>query len=678
MKKKKKKKGGGASGAGPAKRKPAGATGSLQSILDKAIAEHQAGNTELAEQGYRSILRVAPTHIDALHLLGQIHYERRDLQRAEELVRKAIVLKPDFAMAYNSLGLIAEAQGKIDVVFNSLSKAIALDANYVFARQNLGLFLIRNRRFAEAIPGLQELAALCPDNPLAWGLMGEAFFEVGENEKAEQSWLRAIELNPGEKLNHYNLGFLYQHLGHYKAALRKFDDALAIDPRYRDAHNERALVLGSLLEPCESLDSFRRASEAEPSSTSQYSNYLFCLSYGGFAEPHQMLEAHREYERRFGPPVEEIINPASREIQVNEPLRVGFVSADFKEHACGSFAKPLFKNLDPAQVLVYAYSNVKTPDFETDNIKAHTHLWREIRHLDSKAAAELIASDQLDLLVDLSGHTAGNRLDIFARKPAPVQATYLGYYTTTGLSTMDYWIVDEQVCPQDSAEITTEKLYRLPRSWVAYGVDESLPEPAEPPSQANGFVTFGSMNNLLKLTPQAISLFSDALKQVPDSRMLLKSPKLICPDCIEAVKNAFQKYGDIPPERLILKGNTHDFTAHMQVFNEIDIALDPLPLTGGTTTCDTLWMGVPVLGLVGKRFIERMSASMLYSVGMSDWLCQTREEFLEKAARYAADFPMRSELRKQTRQKMRESSLADPVGLAKALQEAFKDMVQKP
>jgi predicted O-linked N-acetylglucosamine transferase (SPINDLY family) len=354
----------------------------------------------------------------------------------------------------------------------------------------------------------------------------------------------------------------------------------------------------------------------------------------------------------------------------DRPLRVGFVSGDFKRHSVSYFMKPIFEGHHPDQIQIYVYAQVEEPDDFTEILKGFCDHWRDTVDLDDPALAEQIQRDQIDILVDLSGHTLLNRLAVFGMKPAPIQATYLGYPATTGLPTIDYWITDYQIHPQNTTETAMEEIWRLPRCYISYDPPNPSPPIGPLPQTQLGVITFGSFNASRKLTPQTLKIWSEILKQVPRSRLLLKcsdprySPQLMI--------ESFMKLG-IDRERLIVYRNS-PYQDHLNLYNQVDLHLDPMPYTGCTTTCEALWMGVPTLTLAGQKKMERMSTSILAHTGLEDFIAQTPEDYIAKAVEFATNPEYLSLLRQTLRDRLKASQLLDGIGLTHALETAFRQM----
>jgi predicted O-linked N-acetylglucosamine transferase (SPINDLY family) len=355
-------------------------------------------------------------------------------------------------------------------------------------------------------------------------------------------------------------------------------------------------------------------------------------------------------------------------------LKLGYVSWDFRQHAVSYFVEQLFAHHDRARFEVFAYYTNKLRDEVTDRIEAQVEHWVPVAGLPDGALRDRIEADGIDVLVDLSGHTARNRLGAFARRAAPVQAHYLGYFASTGLTEMDYWIGDDIVTPAGDDSAFSESIWRLPRTWVSYGGKPDAPQPKV--RRDDGAITIGSFTDLKKIRPESLALWSRILLRVPNARLLLKNRQLLDAANRRRVEEAMAAHG-LPPDRLALQGSdvTPGWHDHMAYHDRLDIALDPVGvMTGSTTTCDALWMGVPVVTLMGDRMGSRMAASMLAGLGHPEWVARSADDYVGKVVALAADAEQRRRLRLSLRDEMSRSSLCDARGLARSLEDAYLGM----
>ena len=512
-----------------------------------------------------------------------------------------------------------------------------------------------------------------PDYLHALLLLGVIARQLGDCDASIILIKQVIAKEPDSPVSHMHLGLAYQTLNKFPEAIEMYEHALELKPDYVDVHNNLGIVLMGLGRYSEAMSHYQKALLINPDNVEAHSNLLFVLSYHVQGSAEEALLAHKGWDAAhsgagkafaLARPVESNVDKRDS----TRRLRIGYVSPDLRQHAVSHFFEPVLDAHNRSEVEVFCYAEVKRPDAVTQRLQGKVDHWRSTVGMSDEDAARLIYKDQIDVLIDLAGHTAGNRLKVFTYKPAPIQATYLGYCATTGLEAMDYWISDEVLHPEDTVELATEARYRLPRCWLCYRPNENAP--AVELVEVDRALTFGSLNNWSKLTPEVMALWSEILLSVPKSRLLLKT-RVLSDEKVRARCIAqFESYG-VSSERLTLLSNSEDY---LSTYHEIDIALDTFPRTGGATTADALWMGVPVLTLSGERMIERQGVSMLTAVGLEELIANTKDEYVEKAVVLAKDAERRKQLRGSLREQMAASPLCDARGLAQALEEAYRDM----
>lgn len=384
--------------------------------------------------------------------------------------------------------------------------------------------------------------------------------------------------------------------------------------------------------------------------------------------------AHRDFARRWEAPLAKLIQPHSNDRSPDRRLRIGYVSSDFRQHSVGYFIEPVLAHHDHGRFEIFCYSDHFQEDEVTERLKSHADHWRRLVGLSDEQAANQIRADQIDILIDLVGHMGGNRLLVFARKPAPIQVTWLGYPNTTGLSAMDYRLTDGFADPPGTTEhLHSEKLIRLPECFSCYRPLSDAPEISELPAREKRYVTFGSFNNQAKITPEVIAVWARILQSILGSHLTLKNPALGDETTQQMVQNSFAELG-ITPERLELLGHDPSQRLHLERYRSIDIGLDPFPYNGATTTCEALWMGVPVVTLAGKTHAGRVGVSQLSNLGLTELIGHTPEEYVAVAMRLSADLERLSALRTELRSRMAGSPLMDGPRFTKNLEEACLTM----
>jgi predicted O-linked N-acetylglucosamine transferase (SPINDLY family) len=459
-------------------------------------------------------------------------------------------------------------------------------------------------------------------------------------------------------------------MGQNADALTPMQNAVALSPGNAEAHNNLGAVLNDLGRLDEAEASYRRALEIKPDFALAYSNLLFVLSYHSAERGADILALCREYDERFCLPHRGEWQGYGNSRDAHRRLRIGYVSPDFRRHAVAYFAEPILANHDKTQVEIFCYAEVMREDEYTGRFRQFADHWHSTVGMSDGAVAQMIRDHRIDILVDLAGHTAGNRLLVFARKPAPVQVTYLGYPGTTGLSAMDYRITDHYADPEGVADACyTERLLRLPDSLCCYRPSADMPEVSPLPALARGYLTFGSFNNFNKIDLPTLALWAELLHALPASRLMM----LTVPEGETRLhlEQNFARLG-VNSQRLEFYGKLTPAEFHRK-FQEVDITLDPVSVSGGTTTCESLWMGVPVMASVGERFITRVSYSFLSTAGLADFAAFSPVDYIRLAAHLADNLPLLAEIRAGLRAHVAASPLIDEVGFTRNLELLYRE-----
>lgn len=579
-----------------------------------------------------------PELAEVWHNLGGVLFDLRRFEAAAAAFQRAIDLQPGLADAHNGLGNALNKLARYPEACEAYKRAIALRGDFFEAFLGWGTALREMGQFKAARAAYEQALALKPDDPDAHGLLGKLYKDMGQSRQAIEHLERALKGNDKLVDVHCNLGGELYLWGRYAEGR---------------AHLERAMVL-------------------DPHNASALSALLFSLHYQPGVPALELARLHRQYGERFEAPLR-----AGWQAHTNDPdparsLRIGFVSGDFRRHPVGYFMVDVLAALDKSQLQTYLYANQGVHDDFTERFHASATVWREVKGLDDDALAQQIRADAIDILVDLSGHTAGERLMVFARKPAPVQVTYLGYFDSTGLTAMDYILGNPWVLPEGEEGLYTEAPWRLPETHLCYTVSVTPVEVSPLPALTTGSVTFGCFNKFEKVNDQVAACWARILAAIPGSRLLLKARTLDDPEVGQMVRERFSRYG-VAPERLLLEGATQH-KAYLESYHRVDLALDPYPYNGGTTTVDALWMGVPTLTLKGDRYVAHMSESILRNVGLPEWIAADEDDYVAKAVHYAADLDGLAALRAQLRERLLASPLCDAPRFARHLEQAFRQM----
>jgi predicted O-linked N-acetylglucosamine transferase (SPINDLY family) len=530
------------------------------------------------------------------------------------------------------------------------------------------LALMRSRDYAEAVQLCEDLIARDAAAPGPWELLGAIALERGEKELACERFETALGL-AGDRLHAIcNAAEASRQAGHHARALELSARALALDPGHGPAMHIRALTLQSFWRMNEALAVYRCLVQQQPDLSQAYAGYLFLMLLLG-EDPLAVRAAHCRWAEINTEPLRGLGAGCANAPDPQRRLRIGYVSADFRAHAASSFIEPILAAHDPASFETYCYSSTEKIDATTARLRALAACWRDVRWQDDEAVASMVRADAIDILIDLSGHTSGNRLGVFARKPAPVQIAYLGYPATTGMSAMDYRITDARVDPPGASDgYYTERLLRLPHSLWCFRPPASMPEPGPLPALRSGQVTFGSLNSMLKLTPQMIALWARLLLSVPDSRLLIAAvPR---GEARERIAAEFARHG-VPVAALQMYGPM-ELARFWDLHAEVDIGLDTYPYNGAATTCDALWLGVPVVSLSGGLIWSGCGLSLLSTVGLPELVAHTESDYLRIACELALDRERLSQLRLGLRQRMRGSPLLDERGFTRALEALYR------
>ena len=640
-----------------------------------AVVLNQNGKINESLVASQKSVELEPNDSGAHNNLGNT---LKALGRLEEAIisqKKAIALKPDYAETHYNLGATLKQFGKLEEAIVSYNKAIKLKPDYTEAHYNLGVILKVLGKLEKAEASYRQAIISKPDYVKAHNNLGTTLQELGKLEGAEKSYQQAILLRPDFVDAHYNLGITLQDLGKLKEAEKSYRQAILLKPDYAKAHNN----LGNLLKQPGRLEeafySYNKAIEIKANYSDAYSNKNLCLNHSSLWSPLFIYKQHLEFEKQFG----KLENVSSHSLPLKknngERLRIGYVSADFRKHSVAFFFEPLLQNHSSNIVETFCYYNNPIVDATTKRLMVNCDHWRSIFGISNRNITNLIKKDKIDILVDLSGHTAGNSLLVFAQKPSPIQVTWLGYPNTTGLSAIDYRFTDLIADPIGEADdLHSEKLLRLPHGFQCYQGNEKILVEKELPLMKCEHITFGSFNDVSKLTPEVIKIWSKILQAVPKSRLVLKFPKL---DTNTSYYQELFVNEGIAKERTEFYKRSPNIEEHLQLYKTIDIGLDPFPYNGATTTCEALWMGVPVITLLGDRHVGRVGASILTNVDLTSFIAQDINSYIELAVEMSTKTEYLKKIRAGLRKRMQNAPLCDAVSFASDIETAYLDMWHK-
>jgi len=651
-----------------------------------------------------------PNNVIALHHLGVIEYQEGDARQAAALIGEAIALRPDYAEAHSNLGNALKQLGRLAESVTAYQKAIELKPDYADAHNNLGTALKDQGKLKAAVAAYRRALELRPDHAGAYSNLGNARKEQGKLDEAESDYRSALALKPDYAEAHNNLGTVLMEQGKLEAAVSACQNALALQPDYAEAHNnlgnalkglgrlEEAVAsyhkalklksdyvkahsnLGTALKDQgrleEAMAAYNRALELKPDYADVHSNLLFSMHYDARYTQRDIVAESRRWDAIHAVPCspDERTHPTDPDPDPDRRLRVGYVSPDFREHSVSYFLAPVIAGHDRGSFEVFCYAEVAKPDDKTARYRELSDGWCSTVGMTDAALAARIREDGIDILVDLAGHTANNRLLVFAERPAPLQVNWLGYPNTTGLSAMDYRLTDAIADPVSGAETShSETLVRLPNGFLCFTPAADAPEIGEAHALTAGHVTFGSFNNLAKVTPDVVATWARVLDGVPNSRLVVKSKPLADEATRERYFELFDAQG-IDAERVELIPWIASKSGHLGAYSRIDIGLDPFPYNGTTTTCEALWMGVPVITLSGDRHAGRVGACILTRVGLAELVAETTASYVEKAVALAGDPDRLSALRKGLRDRLERSPLCDAPRFTRDIEAAYREM----
>jgi protein O-GlcNAc transferase len=608
-----------------------------QQKMQLAIEHFASGRVRDTEALCRQILHEEPNHAEALHLFGVLANQVGHRDAAIDLIRRAVALSPQTAEYHSNLAVILTTRGRVDEAIASCRQALALQPELAEAHYNLG----------------------------------NALRAAGQPEAAATAYRQAIKLKPDYPHAHNNLGNVARAMGDFDTALAAYREALFAQPDYAHARSNLGNALKDLGRIDEAIEVHRQAVATAPSAPEVHSNLLWSLYYSANSDGASILEESRRWDQVHADPLRGSIRPLDVDRSPDRTLRIGYISPDLRLHSAAFFLTPLLEAHDSRQYHVTCYSTSAQADAVTERLRSSSDEWRSVAGMPDEVVAQRIRDDRIDILVDLSAHTAGNRLPVFARKPAPLQVTYLAFTGTTGLAAIDYRLTDARVDPPGEKSLGTERPIRLPDTAWCFSPLTGSPEVSPLPALKNGYVTFGCYNNIAKVTPHVLYLWARILQQVDASRLALKSVAFRSADAMHRIREFFSDYG-IDPARLELLPDERDPLLHFQSHAALDIALDTFPFEGLATTCLALWMGVPVVSYAGQTHMTRVGYSLLSSVGLPELAASSYDGYVQTAAQMAGDLTRLSDLRAGLRQRMQSSVLMDATRFARNVEAAYR------
>lgn len=662
------------------------------------------GKTEDAAACYRQAIALQPGHSNAHYNLGNVLKDMNDLTGAIASYRRAIAIQPNYVNAHNNLADALQRQGKLTEAIACYRQALVANPNLAEVHYNLGDALKEQGKQDEALACYQRAIQIRPNYAEAYNNQGTVLSDQGKQDAALECYRQAIKIRPNYAEAYYNQGAALEGLVKQLEAIESYRQAIHFKPDFAEAYSNlgQALVelnmsdeaikygqqalllkpdsvgalnlLGTAFRAQGKLDDAilcdRQLFPIAPDPAAVYSNLLFTMQYTASVTPEEKFKEHQRYAEIFETPHKGQWTAHQNDRNPERRLKIGYVSGDFRCHSVANFIEPILSSHDKSLVEIYCYSNHIKHDTHTDRIAACADHWLLCTKIGDERLADHIRADGIDILVDLSGHTGENRLPVFARKPAPVQVTWIGYPGTTGLTAMDYRITDDRMDPPGLTErFHSETLIRLSDMAAAFQPEANSPPVNTLPALNSDSLVFASLNNVIKINASVAGLWSKILQALPLARLMLGN--VTDGETRQRLIELFGREG-ISQERLILQPRM-PLINYLELHQQIDVALDPFPYNGGTSTMHSLWMGVPVITLAGNGTASRVGVSALSRLGLDQFITNSEEEYLQRAIQIAQDLPALNLIRQSLRARMSSNSSA-PESITRNLEKIYRDI----
>ncbi len=639
--------------------------------LNLGAAYKALNEPTLAETYYCTAIRCNPSHVGAYNNLGIVLKALGRNDEAEQAYLQAIHLDDNYLPAYKNLGMLYKDTGQVKAAENCYLKALSLEPATAETLNNMGVVMMNQGRYAEAEENVRQALVLAPKLGDAWNNLGLILQAKMVNVEAEQAFEQALKCQPNDAKTLSNFSVTLKLLGKLSQAEACLKKAISKDPHYADAH----LNLGNIYLDqgmiSQAIACTHRVLEIAPNHLSAHDNLLFAMTYSDdYTHEERLAVAHQ-----YGQLTKKLANTPYTHWNVSEQdqrLRVGLVSGDLRQHPVAYFLSAWLKHVDTTKIELFAYSTDGREDATTATLKPYFAHWQSLAGHNDQAAAAIIHADQLHILLDLSGHTGGNKLPLFAWQPAPAQASWLGYWATTGIEVMDYVLVDAVGVPNEHQIQFTETIQYLGDTRMCFTAPEQAPEVAPLPALEKGYITFGCFQNMTKVSDAVLTVWADVMQAMPTAQLRWQSKSFADATIVAEMQKRLQHCG-IAPSRVTLLGKVTR-EQYLAGYAEVDMVLDSFPFTGGTTTCEALWMGVPTLTLAGDTLIARQGASMLHAAGLENWVVNSAEQYVQHALHLAKDTQQLAKLRAHLRQQVQKSALMDGRRFAQQMEIALRNM----
>jgi predicted O-linked N-acetylglucosamine transferase (SPINDLY family)/antitoxin component HigA of HigAB toxin-antitoxin module len=641
-------------------------------------AYHHLNLNNEALNAVKEGLKYSPHHLVLKSLLGEFLVKTQQHREAIDVLKKIIEVIPNSIASWLHLGFAFENTSQFDEAEKAYLQVISFDPNQLNALQNLGVLSFKKKEYELAVSYYKRALIQSPDNIELYLNNGLALICLSDRENEIREIIKKLfNIAPNLYVGHYLNALLQNKLKRFSDAARAAEQASILAPGHTGLLLFHAALLKELGYANESEKKQELAWRSNKNDLNALSNLIFQKTYNGAHAPNHILETASIYSDAISNQTIDYHHHLLLTKQTGQhpqKLKVGFISGDFRNHPVGYFICSIFEAMDTSKIELHLYTNNTVVDELTARLRANCSTWTDISTKDDHEVKNLIETGEIHILVDLSGHTLFHRLPLFAKKPAPIQATWLGFLATTGLTEIDWLIGDRFVTPVEDESHFSEKIWRMPECYACFTAPENVPEVNELPALSNSFITFGSFNNLMKITDEVVRVWSRLLLSVPNSRLFLKYSQFDFSEAIQTTQARFAKYG-ITPERLIIEGSSLR-SEHLASFQRVDITLDPFPYGGGTTNYESLYMGVPILTINGDRFLSRVGTCVMHFVGHPEFSAKDENDFIQKGIALTSDLSKLAETRRHLREKGLASSLFNANRFAAQLEQAFFDMWQ--
>ncbi|MBF0383333.1 MAG: tetratricopeptide repeat protein [Magnetococcales bacterium] len=648
---------------------------SAQDVLQQGIDLHQSGRVDDAMTCYRQTLKLLPENSVALSNLGMILHTKGNLKEAIDCYQKATAIDPTLIDAHNNLGVALLDQKQFSEAVECYKQILSINQNSAEAHYNLGLAMKGQGHLEQAEASFRTAVSIDPEYAAAYNNLSIVLYKQNKLFAAEISCKKAVAIDPNYAEAYNNLGLILKFQGKFDTAVTAVKKALTIDPDFINGYINLGSILNAQGKANEAFELQQQIVAKIPGNILAHSNMLFTSHYFSDQSLETIFQSHIEWAKSCVQ--EDHITSVSftNTLEPTRCLRVGYVSADFIHHPVGFLIGGVLQSHNDEKFKIFCYANNDKKDGITKRLKSYVDIWRTVSCLDDDALYELVIQDQIDILIDLSGHTAGHRLSLFNKRAAPIQITWIGYANTTGLRAMDYLIADDVVVPEGGGQKFTEEVVRLPHCYLNYPLPSYAPKVAEPPIVRKGYVTFGSCSTLAKINDNVVAIWSEILRRTPNGRLIIKNRSFKNLTAKERYKKKFTEHG-ISPDRIELLGPSLHAEL-LDFYGNFDIALAPIPYSGGVTTFEALWMGVPVIALNGADFSSRVSASILTGIGLPELAAKSSEEYIDIACTLATQPDTLRKLRTKMRSRLQTTPTGNPKLFTKSLEKTYRFLWNK-